>query len=95
MNTTDAWTKTPGRSDTCKMDLKSEGPVQQTKLACMKSGSQPAALTLLDPRQGHIAFQLESGRFRGVRFEGVRVGLGKLLACLNLPYRLLRFINSA
>src|SRR5258708_6045237 len=23
----------------------------------MKSGSQPAALTLLDPRQGHIAFQ--------------------------------------
>ncbi len=38
---------------------------------------------------------LESGRFRGVRFEGVRVGLGKLLACLNLPYRLLRFINFA
>ena len=37
----------------------------------------------------------ESGRFRGVRFEGVRVGLGKLLACLNLPYRLLRFINFA
>jgi len=29
------------------MDLKSEGPVQQTKLACMKSGSQPAALTLM------------------------------------------------
>ena len=38
---------------------------------------------------------MESGRFRGVRFEGVRVGLGKLLACLNLPYRLLRFINFA
>ena len=37
----------------------------------------------------------ESGRFRGVRFEGVRVGLGKLLACLNLPYCLLRFINFA
>jgi hypothetical protein len=37
----------------------------------------------------------ESGRFRGVRFEEVRVGLGKLLACLNLPYRLLRFINFA
>src|ERR1700730_7706179 len=32
--------------------------------------------------------KFESGRFRGVRFEGVRVGLGKLLACLNLPYRL-------
>ena len=42
-----------------------------------------------------VAGRLESGRFRGVRFEGVRVGLGKLLACLNLPYRLLRFINSA
>ena len=38
---------------------------------------------------------MESGRFRGVRFDGVRVGLGKLLACLNLPYRLLRFINFA
>ena len=25
----------------------------------MRSGSQPAALTLLDPRQGHIAFQLQ------------------------------------
>jgi AraC-like DNA-binding protein len=25
----------------------------------MKSGSQPPALTLLDPRQGHIAFQLQ------------------------------------
>jgi hypothetical protein len=37
----------------------------------------------------------ESGRFRGVRFGAVRVGLGKLLACLNLPYRPLRFINFA
>jgi len=27
---------------------------------------------------------VESGRFGGVRFEAVRVGLGKLLACLNL-----------
>jgi AraC family transcriptional regulator, transcriptional activator of pobA len=26
----------------------------------MKSGSQPTALTLLDPRQGHIAFQLQN-----------------------------------
>src|SRR5260370_2519923 len=26
----------------------------------MKSGSQPAALTLLDPREGHIAFQLQN-----------------------------------
>jgi hypothetical protein len=46
--------KRPGRSDTCKMDLKSEEPVQKTKLACMKS------LTLLDPRQGHSAFQLQN-----------------------------------
>jgi hypothetical protein len=38
--------KLPGRSDTCEMDL--------------KSGSQPAALTLLDPREGHIAFQLQN-----------------------------------
>jgi hypothetical protein len=34
-------------------------------------------------------------RFWGVRFGAVRVGLGKLLACLNLPYRPLRFINFA
>jgi WD40 repeat protein len=31
----------------------------------------------------------------GGRFGAVRVGLGKLLACLNLPYRPLRFINFA
>ena len=38
--------KGPGRSDTCEMDLKSE--------------SQAAALTLLDPRESHIAFQLQN-----------------------------------
>jgi AraC family transcriptional activator of pobA len=36
--------KRPSRSNTCEM----------------KSGSQPAALTLLDPREGHIAFQLQN-----------------------------------
>jgi hypothetical protein len=63
---------------------------------------QPESPNHYDPGQILVGFMLsviagaqESGRFRGVRFEGVRVGLGKLLACLNLPYRLLRFINSA
>jgi hypothetical protein len=37
----------------------------------------------------------ESGRIQGVRFKTVRAGLGKLFACLNLPYRPLRSINFA
>jgi len=45
--------ETPGRSDTRKMDLRSEVSVLKTnELTSMKSGSQAAALTLLDPRHG-------------------------------------------
>ena len=37
----------------------------------------------------------ESGRFQGVRGEAKPVGFGNVPACLNLPYRPLRFISFA
>ena len=41
------------------------------------------------------AVSAESGRFQGVRGEAKPVGFGNVPACLNLPYRPLRFISFA
>ena len=58
------------------------------------------ALELEEQKRSGVRYQYsnyqESGRFRGViRFKTVGLCLDKLSACLNLRYRLLRFINFA
>ena len=45
--------------------------------------------------RGELRPLTESGRIQGVRFKTAPVGLGKLGACLNLPYRPLGSINFA